>query len=172
MEPNSRLFLALWPELRVRNQFKRLRQQCTWPAAAALARPESMHLTLHFLGNVPDARIPLLKRQLNISFDPFELVFSAIKLWPNGIAVIEPESPSEHLFNLRTAIGLELQSVGLTTEDRPFRPHVTLARHAQGVAWPAQVQKQPVQWRVATYSLVKSQNIQAGKYQILHSYGR
>jgi 2'-5' RNA ligase len=55
-------------------------------------------MTLHFLGGMPSERVPELQRGLAVPFTPFRLSIGVPKLWPHGIAVLEPhEEPPELL---------------------------------------------------------------------------
>ena len=56
-----RLFIALWPDTRVRAALVESAGQWSWNAGAARERPERLHLTLHFLGDVPRHRAPALR---------------------------------------------------------------------------------------------------------------
>jgi 2'-5' RNA ligase len=67
------------------------------------------------------------------------------------------------LSDLHRALGDALERVGLPREDRTFRPHVTLARRAQGTT-PAP--GPAARWRVRDYALVES----AQGYRVLHRF--
>ena len=60
-----------------------------------------------------------------------------------------------------------LRALALPVEPRPFRPHVTLARHASGAVPP--VQPAVLHWPVRGYALVQSA---AGRYSPIARYGR
>ena len=49
----SRLFLALWPDDGTREALAGCRDAWAWDAHAVPERTERLHLTLHFLGAVP-----------------------------------------------------------------------------------------------------------------------
>ena len=59
-------------------------------------------------------------------------------LWAQGIAVLEPLVVPPGLLALHAVLARTLQAIGVRTDERPFRPHVTLARHAQGASLPAE----------------------------------
>lgn len=56
----ARLFLALWPDPAVRHQLRAARDAWQWPRGATPVHADKLHLTLHFLGDVPGARLPEL----------------------------------------------------------------------------------------------------------------
>lgn len=97
-------------------------------------RPENLHLTLRFLGQLELERIPILAQQLkaelsNAARFSFRLtppfVFPSASR-PRVIALgLEPPEPLERLAQ---AVERAVCAAGLPAETRPFRPHITLAR--------------------------------------------
>lgn len=162
----SRLYLALWPDRDTQNKLQSMRHTWTWPNGVSLAKPEALHLTLHFLGDVPDARIPELIKELKVPVRPFDLLLSRHQLTANGIAVVKPASIPAELKILHDWLDETLGKLGIINEKRTYRPHVTFARKAVNAIPPTLQQVQPVLWRVTGYALVKSQN----GYSILHDY--
>jgi len=163
---SSRLYLALWPDRDTQNRLQSMRHTWTWPQDASVVKPESLHLTLHFLGAVPDIRIPELVRALTVPVQPFDLILSRPQLWPQGVAVLKPSSVPAELMQLHDSLGTALRTLEIPIETRTYRPHVTLARNAALAIPPTSHQVQPVLWHVAGYALVKSHN----GYCILQSY--
>lgn len=162
----SRLYLALWPDKETQTKLQSVRHTWTWPHGVSLAKPEALHLTLHFLGDVPDQRIPELVQKLKVPVRPFDLVLSRHQLSTSGIAVLKPNSIPPELKILHDWLHDTLHDLGISTEKRTYRPHVTFARNATNAIPPTQQQGQPVLWHVTGYALVKSQN----GYSILHNY--
>lgn len=169
MDDFARLFLALWPSPRVRAALLEYRDAWHWDSQASLVQPQQLHLTLHFIGDVPRHRLALLIKGLAVPFKPFELKFGHSGLWRHGIAVLQPEAIPASLLQLQGALGLALQGLELPVEKREnFRPHITLARHAAGAVPPAQ---EPVLgWRVRGYALVESCREPAGRYRLVQRY--
>ena len=149
-----RLFLALWPDDAVRAQLAAAQRRWAWPARAACVPPGRLHLTLHFLGDVGEGAARALMASLPPLADPFTLRLERVALWPQGVAVLEPAVLPAGLAALHAELAALLRAQGLRVESRPFRPHVTLARSAQGALPPAG--SPPVQWRVGAYALVHS----------------
>lgn len=149
-----RLFLALWPDDAVRRRLAAAQQAWHWPARAARVPPDRLHLTLHFLGEVADREARALAASLPPCTAPFTLWLDRAALWPQGIAVLEPVEPPAGLAALHSDLAELLRVQGLRVEARAFRPHVTLARHAQGVMPPAE--PAAVEWAVRGYALVRS----------------
>ena len=164
-----RLFLALWPTPQVRAGLLAWRDAFAWPATAAVVAPERLHLTLHFIGAVPADRVDAVQAGLAVEPAAFELGFGRAELWPRGIAVLRPLREPPALQDLHVRIGAALRALGLPVEARPFRPHVTLARRAEGVAL-TQIPA-PLRWRVRSYALVESRLGRDGGYVVLRRYG-
>jgi 2'-5' RNA ligase len=166
---NARLFIALWPDPAIREQLRAWRDSFAWPKAAAPVRTQQLHVTLHFLGNIPRARLPELVQGLGVGFAPFELELGQAELWRGGIAVLAPDLAPPPLLALHGAIGEALQRLDLPLEARPYRPHVTLARRA-GRALAPTMQCPPVRWRADGYSLMESKLGASAEYGVLQHY--
>ena len=132
-----RLFLALWPDQPTRDAIAAWQRSWDWPPHAALVQPERLHLTLHFLGNVPRHQLALLAAGLQVKAAPFELRLERGEVWPKGVAVLCPEQTPPALRRLHRDLGNLLMALGLPLEPKPFRAHVTLARRASGAMPPA-----------------------------------
>src|SRR5512139_2130979 len=86
----ARLFLALCPGPQVLAAITTHAQAWRWPPGAARYTPPDWHVTLHFLGAVPRARLDELRANLAMPVQPFELRFGEPALWPHGLAVLLP----------------------------------------------------------------------------------
>jgi 2'-5' RNA ligase len=167
MNNSSRLFLALWPEISTQQAIQSCCDEWAWPPEASLVPPESLHMTLHFLGNVPDARLPELIQGLKVDFHPFDLSFSHPEMWQHGIAVLEPDSIPDNLLKLHASLDVALKKLELPTDTRKYHPHITLARHATGATFTTSAQENLVQWRVNSYALVESK---MSRYRMVQSF--
>ena len=141
-----RLFVALWPDPATRAAIAKWQRGWDWPPRAAPVRAERLHITLHFLGDVPTERLGEIAEGLQGPFEPFELEFGHGGVWPNGIAVLEPADTPPQLERLHATLSDAVVALGLAVDARPFRPHVTLARKARGARLPAQQPR--LRWRV------------------------
>lgn len=166
----ARLFVALWPPAELAAA---LRRQCDALCGDAIAQPEGvdrLHMTLHFLGNVPRSRVAELETALSLPFDPFELSLQACERWGQGVLVMVPESAPPALMGLHGALAGRLAAFGLRVESRAFRPHVTLARR-HGGPWSAVAQPMaPLHWPVHSYVLAESRATPRGAYQIVRTF--
>ena len=90
---------------------------------------EQLHLTLRFIGSTNPS--PVKEAFLKVISPPVTVSFERVRLFPRSSAprvlaatvMITPELQSLHA-RIETA----LEQAGIEPEDRPFRPHVTLAR--------------------------------------------
>ena len=163
----ARLFITLWPDDTVRAALRAYRNQWQWPRAAAAMHSDKLHLTLHFLGSQPRALVAQLEQALTLPFTPFALDFGHAEVWRHGSAVLEPLALPGALLDLHAALATALDGLGVAVEERPFRPHVTMGRHASGASAPSAPAH--IRWPVTGYALVESQPDHGG-YRILRSY--
>jgi 2'-5' RNA ligase len=92
---------------------------------------ESLHLTLKFLGEVPDKRIRRIDESLKcIQISRFEVEVAGVGFFPNEHAprVFWAGVRSTTLVQLADKVGGLMVELGFKSERRPFRPHLTLAR--------------------------------------------
>ncbi len=163
--PTLRLFLALWPGAAVRERLRAARDAWSWPRGATPVATDKLHLTLHFLGAVPAERLPDLRAGCAVPFSPFDLRLGRAELWHGGIAVLAPHEQPAALLDLHARLAGSLTALGLRPEARAYRPHVTMARRAGGVALPAA--GADIGWHVDGYALVASG---PDGYAVLHAY--
>lgn len=165
---SGRLFLALCPGADVQTALAAHIARWQWPAQAALYAPSDWHLTLHFIGTVPRSRVEELRNALASPLTPFSLPFGRPALWAHGLAVLLPLSVPEALSQLHARLGQALQDLGLKTDSRPYRPHLTLARHAPQAQMPAQ--SDTFNWPVRAYALMESTGQPGSRYRVLQCY--
>lgn len=99
-------------------------------------RPEAWHLTLTFCGSVPPERVDQLRVRLGRAAAhsrPLKLSvtgagrFGQQVLWAGVVGDREP------LCRLSRSTGAAARRCGIAVTDRPYRPHLTLARGGTGV---------------------------------------
>ena len=162
----SRLFLALWPGPIAREGILRWQAAHRWPSHARVTAAQDLHITLHFIGAVPLARLPDVSAALDVPSRRFELDLDCTHLWPRGIAVLSPSKFPQALVDLHSDLAGALQRAALPVDARAYRPHVTLARHAESTVPPTEPPA-PVRWRAQGYVLAESQG---GRYRVLRRY--
>ncbi len=126
--------VEVWPEIRerARSVIKRLQDanaKVTW------IKPEQMHLTLNFLGDVEMNEVPAICKAVMTAvgpFVPFDVELAGLGVFPSyenprtiwlGVA-----DGSEQLISLHAALEASLAELGCRIEARRFRPHLTLGR--------------------------------------------
>ena len=118
-----------------------LRRACADVAAAGRVlpmrwvRPDSVHLTLKFLGNVPVDAVPAIHqalRQAAAGLAPFSVVARGLGCFPNTtrprVLWMGLDDPRRDLLQLQRRIESTLAAVGIPAAERLFQPHMTLAR--------------------------------------------
>jgi 2'-5' RNA ligase len=138
-----------------------------WNSGAKPTRTERLHVTLHFIGNVPAARLPELRSGLAVEWPGDELVLDHPTVWRGGIAVLEATRVPPALAALQAKLAERLRLLQLPVESRPWRPHVTLARKAFGARPPACA---PLHWPAGPgYALVRT--LGGRGYETLQAFG-
>ena len=103
-------------------------------------RPEKMHLTIKFFGEIAESDIKNIGAAMNNcagSYAPLSLSAKGVGVFP-GIAhprVIWAGISGEAslLFDLRNALENRFEEIGFNKEDRPFKGHLTLGRFRERV---------------------------------------
>lgn len=156
MQDRLRLFFALWPDEAARRQLEALGAAMRKACGGRPTRPENLHLTLVFLGEVEAARLAEVKSAGDaVRVPPFELRFREPGYWfHNRIAWVAPADPPRALFDLVAGLQDALVVHGFPREERPYVPHLTLLRHARctGGEWP----RVDIAWPVREFTLVSS----------------
>ena len=105
--------------------------------------PASMHLTVRFIGHVAEraeALIAALSEPL--AFDPFEMALGGCGAFPPTGAVrvvwIGLRSGAAELTRLSAIMDERVRPFGFEPEERPFSPHLTLARAGRNERIPRQ----------------------------------
>jgi 2'-5' RNA ligase len=97
-------------------------------------RPEALHVTLRFLGDIEPAQAPRLASRASrelAALRPFALRLGPVELFPTPsrprvVALgLEPAGP---LVELAGAVERAVVAEGFAPEERPFRAHLTLGR--------------------------------------------
>ena len=126
-------------------------------AGVRWSRPENIHVTLRFLGEVDDRSIPEVAAAARAAARrtaPFELKLGG----PAGFGGSSPRvlllaigGQSEALVGLAAALEDELDERGFGREGRAFRPHLTLGRRGRSdvpESWRDLAQPPPAAWDV------------------------
>jgi 2'-5' RNA ligase len=96
--------------------------------------PETIHLTLRFLGEVDEARVGEVKAAISrvaARFSPFSVPIGGFGVFPSvtrpRVFWVGVEATPE-LTRLQRELEAELAGLGFPPEPQPFHPHLTLGR--------------------------------------------
>ena len=98
-------------------------------------RPQGIHLTLKFLGDVAADQIDTIAqaiRDATAGVAPFRVSYGGLGCFPNTrfprVVWIGVEDPAGTLLLVQKAVDTNLNALGYPPERRVFHPHLTLAR--------------------------------------------
>ena len=109
--------------------------------------PAGIHLTLKFLGDVPEERIPLLASAMGrvaAAGSPLALHLAGAGCFPSAerprVLWVGMAGDAERLAKLQARMQVAMAELGFPREARPFTPHLTLAR-MRDLASPEELQR-------------------------------
>ncbi|MGE5386904.1 MAG: RNA 2',3'-cyclic phosphodiesterase [Betaproteobacteria bacterium] len=164
-----RLFFALWPDPSIAEKMHRLARRYVDQYGGRAMRPETLHLTLAFLGDLPATRLQdALAAGTEVHAAAFQFVLDRIGYWRHnrllwaGCGIADPA-----LSALAATLHKRLQEHGFVLEKRGFVPHLTLARNL--IRKPVGEEAMPVAgWHARAFVLVRSAPLAAGAaYQVV-----
>ena len=102
---------------------------------ASWTRDGKLHLTLKFLGEIPSARVESLSRateRATVSLTPFKMIIEGAGAFPQSgpakVLWLGVRDVEGGLTKLHTRLEDECGKEGFARDERPFHPHLTLAR--------------------------------------------
>lgn len=164
-----RLFFALWPK------DGEHRALAAWQGALqALCggrpmRPDTLHVTLVFLGVVAQDRLEALKLAAEeVSAERFELCFDQARYWGhNHILYAAPGAVPRQLAQLVNKLEGSMRRHRFAFDQREYQPHVTLLRNARWRDVPLP-DMPPVCWNMVDFVLLQSDRQSDGaNYRVL-----
>jgi RNA 2',3'-cyclic 3'-phosphodiesterase len=132
-----RIFIGIDLDPEVRTRIERFIEGVEGFAPdARWARPESLHITLKFLGEQPPERVEAITERLRrVESSAFEIRGGGYGFFPTAKA---PRvfwigiHAGPQLAKLAESIDTTVAEVGIPPEERPYSPHLTLARAGAG----------------------------------------
>jgi 2'-5' RNA ligase len=138
---------------------------------------EDYHITLAFLGSTASHVLSSLKQEMEqlLSVDTFSL--TAEGLYTFGVSerpriLWAGVTQQPELFAVQRQVQQSCKTLGLSLDDRPYRPHITLARRWRGDDAFDQTELkewEPVSFLVEKISLYQTHLNRAPKYEEIHS---
>lgn len=131
-----RLFIAVDPSARQRQAVRLMQQRAAaYLEAVKWVNPEGMHLTVKFLGEVEEEKIPAIAGAMKhaaASAAPFCLQFKGAGVFPSirraAVIWIGLNAGTGPIKDLADGIDRELAGCGFSPEKREYIPHLTLGR--------------------------------------------
>jgi 2'-5' RNA ligase len=115
--------------VKLQNELKSLGRGVRW------VNPDGIHLTLKFLGDVPEKEIDKIAEAVKSSvkrFSPITIKIVNAGAFPDfkrpRVIWIGVEEPTGQLGEIHKVIEQELEKLGYERENRKFSPHLTLGR--------------------------------------------
>lgn len=137
-----RSFIAVELSQEVRGLLAQVQDELRRSAGGQWARwvaPESIHLTLKFLGNVPTERIDAVATAADRATGgvaPFTLATGDLGVFPPRgtprVIWMGLTGQLDRLRGLQASVEREVTPLGFPTESRAFSPHLTLGRVREG----------------------------------------
>jgi RNA 2',3'-cyclic 3'-phosphodiesterase len=181
-ESTRRLFFALWPDDAQRAALAHAVRKAVRACGGRPVPAESLHVTLAFLGSVPESRVAELRAlagavaaHLPPPASPLALALARIEysaraqmLWVIAGEAAQPAAvPGVQA--LAGALKEATAAAGFSPDLKPFRAHVTVARKVARA--PAAQPMREVEWRFDGFALIESRTDPAGAvYSMVESY--
>jgi len=135
---NLRLFVALEFPLDIKTSINQILDQLRQEKMAKslrISRFDHLHITLKFLGDTPEEQIESIENALSATLSgihPFELSLKQIDTFPRDrsprVIWLGLDGNLPKLRDLVDQLETALTPLGFQKEERPFTPHLTLAR--------------------------------------------
>ncbi len=155
-----RLFFALWPPIEIAERLAEIARSAANNFGGKPTREETIHLTLAFIGDVPDDRLPLLIGSARgIRTAPFDLDIDGLGYWRHNHLIWASILPSAALTELASTLKNALTEVGFANgrEKHAFAPHVSLVRKVPESSVPLTLPViEPARWHCPSFVLVRS----------------
>ena len=161
-----RLFFALWPDEAAAAKLAALSQELAVLTGGRPVAAAKIHLTLAFLGDLEDAALDPARRAVEgSSHPPFAIALDQVGSFRGArVAWAGCREPSRGLVDLQSDLDARLRRAGFALDERPYTPHVTLAREVTRAI--GRKAAEPIRWQATEFALVQSQ-LGKGSYSTL-----
>ena len=178
--PTRRLFFALWPDEAQRAALAHAAARIVRHCGGRPVPGENLHITLAFLGSVPEPRVEELSaigRRAAATFPrdalPIALSFETLEHWAKAqvLTLLErkAEAPASGAAALARILTSETAAAGFSPDLKTFRVHVTVARKVARP--PRSSAMRRVEWSFDEFALIESRTLENGPvYSVVESY--
>ncbi len=152
----ERLFFALWPGEEECKGIVRATRSLVKASGGKPVPAENLHITLAFLGSIETSCLEAIRAAAaGVNGGAFDLELDQVGFWPRPrILWLAPATFPVTLTQLVDSLWLALEACEIEREQRPFKPHMTLARK---IGSPGRLgDTRVVPWQVRDFMLVKS----------------
>lgn len=136
-----RTFISIDVNDEVLNSLKPVQEDLSDTGAdLKLIKPQNIHMTLRFLGDVSESRLGVVEEAIEgiTHFEPFEINLEGLGVFPEPsyIRVIWAgvSKGSDNLCDIKESLESGLSDHGFSEDDKDFTPHFTIARVKSGKA--------------------------------------
>lgn len=169
--PTLRLFFGLWPDDALRESVAELARRVLRGVKARPVGAAQYHLTLAFIGNVAESRLPeVIAAAVDVEFAPGRLELDRLGYFRRSRTLwLGPSATPAGLSELAHGLNSRLSAAGLPADRRPLRAHLSLARN---VAVPPRLAEVPaLDWRWQSFHLICSDTRPtAAVYTVIQSF--
>jgi len=176
------MFFALWPDEAQRAALAHAAARTVRHCGGRPVPHESLHVTLVFLGSVPEPRVEELSaigRRVAAAFPgdavPITVSLETLEHWAKAqlLAVLERQDEASAAAPGAAALARFLSAAtlaaGFSPDLKPFRVHVTVARKVARPPRACDVRK--VDWSFDEFALIESRTLEKGPvYSVVESY--
>ena len=173
------MFFALWPDAALQQSLAATTRGVVAAAGGRPIPPDNFHVTLAFLGSVPEARISDVAAigvdvASRVTLPRVGVALNGIEYWKKPKVLVATAGPGTDNASLANVLARVLESrltdAGFTPNlAEEFRPHVTLARKVVHPVRSSAIQ--PLPWSFTDFALVESRTEPGGSiYTVLQSF--
>jgi 2'-5' RNA ligase len=167
----QRVFFALWPDAATREAIESFTRDAVAECGGKPVATDKFHMTLRFIGAADAGAMSRMRRAAErVHTEPLRFKLDQLGFWPEpAVFWLGCRKAPDMLLRLVVNLNTELGSEGFLVETRPFKPHVTLARHARRA--PEMELHEPVEWVSDRFVLVGSRTDENGAtYTVLDEW--
>lgn len=172
-----RLFFALWPQELLAEMLTDVAERCSRRFGGRPMRVATIHMTLAFLGERPQADLPRITAAARtVRMKPFDLSLDRLGCWRHErLLWAGCQSLPSELQDLVDSLQGGLLNAGIAFNEagRRFFPHVTLVRQLPAQAFPLALPTlPPLFWHCQNFVLVESRLSDVGAtYRVIDAFG-